>query len=90
MHTETRTVTLSLQIAKTRTEHGFRIDVDLRRDEAIAMNGLRESLQARVARLRDGRLIQSNADVVRWLAQQMGAPEHPEHSEQSDARTRRR
>ena len=49
------------------------VDVRFSRPEALAVRRLREGLQLNGATLENGKSIYSNADVLRWILQQVPA-----------------
>jgi hypothetical protein len=73
--TAERTVRIDVPIADT-PQTGYRsrrfhVEVHLGHKEAIAFRGIQAALDARHARLAGGRVVQSKADVVRWMFEQI-------------------
>lgn len=67
------TIDLKLPIAKPQ-ENAYqspRVDVMLNPAQTLAMRRLLDGLQQRQAKLSNGRLIQANADVVRYLLERV-------------------
>ena len=70
--TDVREVTIKIPLAESASTSGFRIDVDLGANKGRPFNCVREALDGRGDRLSSGRRVQTNADVVRWLSEQIG------------------
>lgn len=64
-------VTITIPLGESESTSGFRIDVDLGVHKGRAFNRVRVALDEQGARLSHGRRIQSNADVVRWLSEEI-------------------
>lgn len=67
------TIELKLPIAKPREKayQSPRVDVMLNPNQTLAMRRLLDGLQQRQAKLGNGRLIQGNADVLRYLLERV-------------------
>ena len=68
-----REVTITIPLGESASTSGFRIDVDLGANKGRPFNCVRVALDERGDRLTNGRRVQSNADVVRWLSEQIDA-----------------
>lgn len=49
------------------------IEAQLNKEQATALRNIRYALNARAMRTKSGRFVQSNADAVRWLLEQIDA-----------------
>ena len=64
-------VTITIPLGESTSTTGFRIDVDLGANKGLAFNRVRVALDERGDRLKNDRRVQSNAQVVRWLSEQI-------------------
>lgn len=70
------TAVIEVPVTVERPEHGEcirRVDLTLRSDgdSLYVLASMRKALNAQHARLKDGHHVESNADVVRWLLEQV-------------------
>ena len=71
--TDVREVTIKIPLGESDSTSGFRIDTDLGAHKGRTFNRIRVALDERGDRTSDGRRVQSNAAVVRWLSEQIEA-----------------
>lgn len=62
-------ITVTLPIEPCELRHGFRMDLQIRHDDACVLHGIRQAMENRGERLKsgEGRLVNSNADTVRRI-----------------------
>lgn len=67
-------VTVTLPIEPCDLRHGFRMDLEIRHEDACVLHGIRRAMEKRGERLRSGtgRLVNSNADTVRRIMEIIG------------------
>lgn len=65
--TTDRTVSEAFPMQDVAGHHSRHVQVRLSREHAAILSGLREGLKANHAQLEDGRHVEQNADVVRYL-----------------------
>lgn len=78
-----RTVTIAVPLVPTAAAgyvpHRFHLEVQLDRKTAVAFCQLQTALDRRHARLAAGKIVQSRADVCRWLLEQIATPVEGTH-----------